>query len=174
MLLLFRGLNKGSPLQRLDLQSNEFGIDGIRSMVPFLTNARNLRTLSIGENSNINTECFRLLVEALHVGGTIKDLLLVRCNIDDITALENYPLPHLKILTLGFNNIRSIPSSMENYTNLEQLNLNSNKLGREGCRSIAKLLEKGGSRLKEIFLAATDTSDEEAVVIANSLKFNTS
>lgn len=57
---------------------------------------------------------------------------------------------------------------------LEQLNLNSNKLGREVCRSIAKLLEKGGSRLKEIFLAATDTSDEEAVVIANSLKFNTS
>jgi hypothetical protein len=63
---------------------------------------------------------------------------------------------------------------LENYANLEQLNLNNNKLGREGCRSIAKLLEKGGSRLNYLELTSNDLGDEEAEILANSLKCNTS
>ena len=34
--LLFRGLAEGGPLKKLNLSHNNLGIDGIRSMVPFL------------------------------------------------------------------------------------------------------------------------------------------
>ena len=77
------------------------------------------------------------------MGGTIESLRLNGCGIDDITALEHYPLPHLRDLDLDHNNIRSLPS-LENYTNLEELHLSNNRIGREGCRSIAKLLQKEG------------------------------
>ena len=162
--LLFRGLAEGGPLKVLDLAENNFGIDGIRSMVPFLTNARNLRTLSIGENSNINTECFSLLVEALHVGGTIEKMLLNSCGVDDITALDQFLLPHIRILDLDYNNV-CIPTSLENYTNLERLYLSSNKIGREGCISIAKLLQKEGLRLRDLRLFSTGMGDDEAEIL---------
>ena len=74
MALLFRGLAEGGPLKDVVLLINEFGIDGIRSMVPFLKKSRNLRKLDISNNRNINTECFRVLVEAFHAGGTIEKL----------------------------------------------------------------------------------------------------
>ena len=141
--LLFRELANGGALRRLDLEITNFGIDGVRSMVPFFKTSRNLTQINISENPNFCTDCFRLLVEALHVSGTIQDLLLNSCNIDDITALEHYPLPHLKILTLASNNIQSL-SSLENYTNLKYLDFEGNKIGKEGCRSLATLLQKDG------------------------------
>jgi len=66
MSLLFRRLSKGGSLVVLDLERDDFGIDGIRSMVPFLKNAHYLTQLKICNNRNITTECFRVLVEALH------------------------------------------------------------------------------------------------------------
>ena len=170
---LFKNWKRAGSLKRLDLSGNEFGIDGIRSMVPFLKNSRNLSKLDISENRNINSECFSLLVEALHAGGSIEILQLCGCNVGDIAALEKCVLPHLKILLLSSNNIRSLPTSLENYTNLEDLYLRNNKIGKEGCRSIAKLLQKEGSRLRELDLADTGMSDEEAEILADSLKHNT-
>ena len=116
---LFRNWTRSESLKKLlDLSSTFFGIVGIRNMVPFLKNSRNLCGLDIGSNNNINTECFRVIVEALHIGGSIDTLRLRDCNIKDITALENYFLPHLQLLNLISNNIRGIPS-LESYANLE-------------------------------------------------------
>ena len=126
-------------MREFSLICNEFGLNGIQSMVPFLKNSRSLTHLNIGNNENINTECFRLLVEALH-GGSIEQLDLNDCEIDDITALEHCTLPHLRVLDLDNNNIKNIPS-LEKYTNLEQLWLGENNIGKEGCREIEKLLQ---------------------------------
>jgi hypothetical protein len=62
---------------------------------------------------------------------------------------------------------------LENYANLEELHLNNNKVGREGCQSIAKLLQKEGSRLKYLDLTSNILGDEAAEILANSLKNNT-
>ena len=171
--LLFQGLSNGGPLKDLNLPNNNFGVDGIRSMMPFLKKSREIRELRISQNRNINTECFRLLTEALQ-GGTIKTLRLWGCRIDDITALDEYSLPHLQFLNFNINNIQSFPTTLDNYTNLERLYLSSNKIGRDGCRSLAKLLQKDGSRLTNLSLDNNDVGDEEAEIFANSLKCNTS
>ena len=175
MSLLFRNWTRSDSLKEVNISGNMIGIVGIRSMVSFLKNARNLRELCIGDNRDTNTECFRVLVEALHSGGgTIEALRLWSDKIEDITALERYPLPHLRYLVLDNNNIRRFPTSLENYTNLEELHLRNNQIGREGFRSIANLLEKDSSRVKYLDLDSTDMCDEDAEVIANSLTYNTS
>ena len=53
--ILFRGLAKDSPLKNIDLERNGLGIDGIRSMVPFLSNARSLTTRLISEKIATST-----------------------------------------------------------------------------------------------------------------------
>ena len=94
--------------------------------------------------------------------------------VGDITALENYPLPHLQCLNLSSNNVQSFPTSLENYyTNLKYLYLCRNKIGRESCMSIARLLEKEGACLKYIDLESNDVGDVEAETLANSLQYNT-
>ena len=121
-------------MEGLDLRDS-----GIRSMAPsFLRNSRNITYLRISENENINTECHRL-IEALHSGGSIDTLRLWNCNIDYITALDLLPLPHLR-----------------------HLNLRSNKIDREGCKSIAKLLQKEGTRLNYRHLDYNDLGDDDA------------
>ena len=155
MSFLFKNLTRAKSLSKLELAGNEFGIVGIQSMVPFLKRAQNISMLEISDNQNINTECFNLLVEALQIGGTIKILWLESCNIDDITALEQYFLPRLRELGLCSNNIQRFPS-LENYTNLEELWLQESTVGIEGCRSIAKLLQKDGSNMEHLHLDSTD------------------
>ena len=173
--LLFQGLANGSPLKELDLSHNNLGVDGVRRMVPFLESARNLRELCLSDNRDTNTECFRLLIKALHAGGGyIQELRLWDGKIEDITSLEHYPLPHLKVLYLSKNNIHSLPTSLENYTNLEELHLSNNQIGNEGCRSIAKLLQKEGTHLNLLNLYSNDLGDEDAETLADSLKYNTS
>ena len=174
MSLLFRNWTMGRSLSRLDLEGNEFGVDGVRSMVPFLNNARNLITLHMNNNDNINTACFILMVEALHAaGGSIEELILNQCNIDDITALEHYLLPRLTSLDLDHNNVQSMPSSLENYLKLEQLWLEGSSIGREGFKMIAKLLQNDGSFLKSLDLRSNNMDDLDAETLVNSLKCNT-
>ena len=59
---LFSELVKSS-VERLDIDGNEFGIEGVRSMIPFLSNSP-LYTLfmSFSRNNNINSEWFEVLV----------------------------------------------------------------------------------------------------------------
>ena len=126
--LLFKYLKRARSLTTLDLAANEFGLNGIQSMVPVLKNS--LTKLNIGGNDNINTKCFRLVVEALY-GGSIEDLNLSDCKIDDIMALEHYTLPNLQLLNVNNNSIHII-LSLEKSTNLERLWLEGNTIGKEG------------------------------------------
>ena len=98
---LFSGLRSSTSLGWLDLDTNEFGIEGVRSMIPFLQNCP-LSTLFMGRNTNINTECFEILVSALD-GKSIKELYFYNNNITDITALNRYNLPKLQTVNLNGN-----------------------------------------------------------------------
>ena len=151
MSALFRGLTKSNSIYILDLMENNFGLDGVRCMIPFLENSPQLNSLLFGRNANINTECFELLVRTLNgIDRSGEDLYFSGCNIEDISALKVYALPHLRNLYLRGNNI-----------------------GRDGCMVIANLLQQKGSMLTNLDLRDIGMGDDEAESIATSLKHNT-
>ena len=117
-------------------------------MIPFLEKSQKLVAINVGGDKNINSEYFRLIVEALD-GGFIRMLRSGGCAIDNISALEQCILPHLEVLNLENNYIESIPS-LEEYTNLIELSLKVNNTGMEGCRSLILLLES--THLTDLFL----------------------
>ncbi|KAK2859707.1 hypothetical protein Q5P01_004327 [Channa striata] len=49
------------------------------------------------------------------------------------------PLKHLRILTLGQNQLSSVPAAIRNLPKLEELSLNSNNINRLGCDDFANL-----------------------------------
>lgn len=171
MLILFNNLVVSSSLKRLDLSWNEFGLNGVQSMVLFLRNSPNLTLLNLYNNHNIDTDCFRLIVEALD-GSSVERLNFGCCGISDITALANCDLPHLKEIYFRENSICRIPS-LENYTSLESLDVGKNKIGNAGCREFAKLLANNSSSLDQMKLHHNAISNEGAEIIADSLKHNT-
>ena len=148
--LLFRGLSKSSSIELIDLSHNDLGVNGIRSMLPFLKNTPNLGNIYLNGNDGICTEGFELVICALNGSSSMEELWFDECNIEDISALNTYTLPNLRILDLGHNDI-----------------------GREGCIIIANLLQKEASTLKNLYLDSTDMGDEGAEILANSLKHNT-
>jgi len=152
MTSLFGELTSSSSLERLQIgiyagRSNEFGIVGVRSMIPFLQNSPKLKNLCMG-NNNIDTECFETLISILH-DKDITELGVPNCPyITDISALDN-----------------TLP-------NLQKLNLSCYNIGREGIRTISSLLQKEGSNLTHLFLQDVGIDDEGAEMIASSLKHN--
>jgi len=149
MAVLFGELVSSRSLERLDADDNEFGIDGVQRIVPFLQNSPNLSFLYFGGNRRIDTECFELVLSALNEKA-VRELYFYGCNITDITALDRYSLP-----------------------NLQQLILNGNKIGGEGCIAISNLLQKEGSTLATLRLRDMNMGDDGAKIIAASLKHNT-
>ena len=171
---IFRRLSQGHQvLEELHLIENQIGPNGIRSMVPFLKNSQQLSNLDLSCNRNIKTEGFEVLINALD-GGLIEELNLWKCKIEDISVLGNCTLSHLRDLELQNNNIRSMGSisTLQNYTNLERLDLEGNNVGIDGCRTIAKLLQNEDSRLETLDLASNKIDDDGAEILATSLKHN--
>ena len=150
MAALFSRLTKSASIRRFNLMNNEFGMDGVRSMVPFLENAPHLEQLLMNCNNNVGTECFEMLISALNRSSSMEELRFNQCNIADISALNTYTLPNLRLLTLNGNNI-----------------------GRDGCNVVSNLLQKEDSSLIELDLVSTGMGDDEAEIIASSLKHNT-
>ena len=149
MSILFGELTNSRSLQTLNIIDNDFGVEGVRSMVPFLNSSPQLTKLTLRYNNEIDTECFDLVVSSLH-NTCIQELSFMECNITNISSLETYSL-----------------------SNLQKLNLNGNEIGRKGCIIISNLLQKEGSALTELDLLETDIDDEGAEILAASLKNNT-
>ena len=147
---LFRGLTKSSSIEVLDLMRNTIGINTMRSMVPFLKNSPNLSTLRMSRNSAIGSEGFEIAMQSLNGSAAMEELYFAACNIEDVSSLETYPLSNLRSLSLGYNPI-----------------------GREGCITIANLLQKEDSNLTSLSLIDVGMGDDEAEIIAASLKYNT-
>ena len=153
MASFFYELTYSTSLKELYLCGNSFGIEGVQSMIPFLTDT-NLSYINLARN-NINTDCFELLVQTMH-GRPSGDrtfefhLNISECGITNISALDTYTLQ-----------------------NIQQLNLSDNNIGREGCITISNLLQQEGSNLIYLDLENTGMGDEEAELLATSLKHNT-
>ena len=147
MALLFSGLVE-SQLKDIDIRDNLLGVEGVRSMVPFLQNSPNLSVIYFIGNHNFNSECFDVLVSTLHNKG-VEKLYFENCNVTNISALETYNLP-----------------------NLQHLNLEGNIIGRDGCRILSSVLQRDDTSLKYLYLDNTGIDDDGAELLANSLKLN--
>ena len=95
MSFLFRGLNRSSSIKNMNLYDNGFGVAGIRSMVPFLQNANNLKYLFLYDN-NIQSEGFNLLFRAL-CDSPIEKLQCNRCDIESIEVGIDHIPKNLKV-----------------------------------------------------------------------------
>ena len=138
-------------MKQLILGDNAFSIEGVRVMVPFLRNAAKLECLDVGDNNNLDTECFELLVSTCSGSPTLNYLDVRDCNITDISALERFSLSsRLAVLHVGGNNI-----------------------GRQGFNILSNLLQQEGSVLKAIGLSNAGVGDDETEMLANSLKHRT-
>jgi len=149
MALLFSELVESTSLERLYIGNNRFGIDGVRSLVPFLRNSLIISTISLGRNHNFNNECFEVVVSTVP---RVKKLFFNYCNITNISSLETNNLPSLQSLSLA-----------------------GNIIGQEGCITLSNLLQRKGTRyrLEDLNLDATGIDDVGAELLATSLKHNT-
>jgi len=148
--LLFRELvSTSSKFKFLHITGSSFGIDGLRCMVPLLQNSERLLYINFNNNNNLNSECFELLIKTIR-GRQVRKLFLQRCSIEHISVLETHtPL------------------------NLLTLHLENNNIGREGCVTLSKMLQKEGTKLAELYLNSTGIGDEGAEVLGASLRNNT-
>ena len=149
MSFFFRGLTRSSSIKEFSLCNNHFGIAGVRSMVPFLKNATNLKDLALNDN-NIQSEGFNMMFRALR-DSPIERLQCGRCGIEYIEIDTNH-----------------IPRS------LTRLHLSRNKISIDGCLEVAKLLQGRDAALKILDLDHNQIDDDGVEIMVNTLQQNKS
>ena len=98
MAFFCRGLTRSSSIIELDLFENGLSAAAVRSMVPFLQNATNLKELHL-DNNNIQTEGFNIMFRAFR-DSPIETLLCNDCGIESIEIENDYFPKHLVHLGL--------------------------------------------------------------------------
>ena len=144
---LFRGLTRSSSINEMNLISNGFSVDGLRSMVPFLQNSNKLMNLCLDGN-NLKSEGFNLLCRALR-DSPIEYLHCNRCDIESIEIDSDH-----------------IPN------NLATLFLSSNRIN--SCRGLANLLQGRDSTLRFLNLNNNKIDDEGVAILVDALQSNKS
>jgi len=148
--LFFQGLTRSNTLKRINLINNGIGVSGIQSMIPFLSNS-NLVSLCVeGFLNDIKPEGFSLLFQALH-NRPIERLHCNACSLDSIKIDSNIIPRYLKVLSLAGSYIDA-----------------------EGCREVAKLLQKKDPTLISLHLNGNKIDDEGVSVLVSALQNNTS
>ena len=146
--LFFQGLTRSNTITAINLLNNGIGVSGIQSMIPFLSNS-NLVSLCLSLNE-IKPEGFSLLFQALH-NSPIEQLHCNACSLDSIEIDSNIIPRYLKRLALAGNCIDA-----------------------EGCREVAKLLQKQDPTLISLNLNGNKIDDEGILVLVSALQNNTS
>ena len=149
MSFLFRGLTGSSSIQDMNLFRNELSVAGVRSMVPFLQSANNLKYLDIDGN-NIQSEGFNVLLRALS-DSPIETLNCNNCGIESIEIDIEHTPRHLKSLELSENSINA-----------------------DGCGQLTKLLQGGDATLETLSLWENKIDDNGVEILVDALQSNTS
>lgn len=79
---LSQGLTGSNSINAVYFANNDFGLEGVQSMVPFLQNAVNLKKVDVSHN-NIGSEGFKLLMRALS-NSPIRILYCWNCVIESV------------------------------------------------------------------------------------------
>lgn len=133
-------------LENLYLSDNWLRQDGIQGLMTSLQDS-NVTWLDIGGN-NVTSEGFSLLFEALR-NSSIEDLVCKRCGLASI-AIDGSFIPQ----------------------NLLFLHFCDNGIDADGCREIAKLLQRRDSALLGLFLRRNKIDDDGLATITRALQNN--
>eukprot|EP00985_Skeletonema_marinoi_P004786 scaffold2079_cov142-Skeletonema_marinoi.AAC.5 len=146
---LCRGLTRSASITIMHFNENGLSATGVRSMVPFLQNANNLKDLYL-DNNNIKSEGFNAMFRALR-DSPIEMLHCDSCGIGSIDVDTEH-----------------IPK------NLKSLHLNDNIINTDGCRGLAKLLQGGDATLTNLHLYNNKIDDNGMGILVDALQNNTS
>ena len=149
MSFLFRGLTRSRSVETLNLDVTGFGVAGVRSMMPFLQNTNSLIELYLSRN-NIQSEGFNMMFRALS-DSPIYRLHCSNCGIESIEIEIGHTPRHLEYLTLEDNDINA-----------------------DGCRELAKLLQRGDATLNLLYLQRNKIDDDGVEILVGALINNTS
>ena len=149
MSFLFRGLTRSSSITKLDLDCNNLTVAGVSNIVPFLQNAVSLTDLNLSGN-NIQSEGFNVMFRALS-DGPIERLHCNDCGIESIEIVIGYTPRHL-----------------------DYLDLEDNLINADGCRQLAKLLQRGDATLNHLALGNNKIDDDGVGILVGALINNTS
>jgi hypothetical protein len=148
---LFRRLMGSNTIKKIYMCNNHFGIQGLRSMVPFLQHVTYLNTLDISGN-NIGSEGFAVLWRGLR-RSPIRHLICNMCGIESIEIDRYYGR-------------KCGPRIIESF------GLDSNFINCDGVREIIKLLHTGG-RMTHLSLCNNRIGNEGVAALAEALKNDT-
>ncbi len=149
MSFFFRGLTRSSSIYDMGFYGSELSVAAVRSMVPFLQNARHLTQLDLDDN-NLQSEGFNVLLRALR-DSPIETLRCGRCDIESPEIDTNH-----------------IPR------NLKELHLDGNIINADGCRELAKLLQRGDANLELLCLHRNKIDDDGVDILVGALQNNVS
>ncbi len=118
-------------------------------MVPFLQNASNLKKLNLNE-SILKSQGFNVLLRSLQ-NSPVEELCCKGCGISSIEIDTQYVPRNLKLLMLSENAINA-----------------------DGCRELAKLLQRRNTTLGGLYLSRNKIDDEGVEILVGALQNNTS
>ena len=133
--LLFQGLTRSDSIEDVSLRNHGFGLDGLRSMVPFLQNSNSLWRLELNDN-HLRPQGFRLLLHALRYS-PVEQLECDNCGLDSFEIEANAFPKELEILTLqdngfGVDGLRCLVPLLQNSSYLISLDVSGNNITPEG------------------------------------------
>ncbi len=146
---LFRGLTHSITMEMLWLYNNQLSMVGVRSMVPFLESTNNIRHLDLDDNF-IGSEGFNTLLGALR-DSPIEGMHCCGCGVVSI-EIDNENVPK----------------------QLKKLWLRRNFIIADGCRGLAKLLQRTDSTLTLLDVEDNKIDDDGVEILVDALRNNTS
>jgi len=150
MSIFFKAACNNESVRSLNLANNTLGVNGITSLASFLKRNQRLETLNLSGCATMRNEGFELLVKALHES-PIRELNVTDCGISNISALKDVSLP-----------------------NLTHLQLSSNNIGLDGCKTLSKWLRTTNTdELRTLHLQNGQINDGGAKILSLALSGNT-
>mmetsp|Transcript_14076 Transcript_14076/g.21776 ORF Transcript_14076/g.21776 Transcript_14076/m.21776 type:complete len:228 (-) Transcript_14076:701-1384(-) len=146
---LFRGLTHSITMEMLWLYNNQLSMVGVRNMVPFLESTNNLRHLDLDDNF-IRSEGFNTLL------GALRD-----------SPIEGMHCCGYGVVSIEIDN-ENVPKQ------LKKLWLRRNFIIADGCRGLAKLLQRTDSTLTLLDVEDNKIDDDGVEILVDALRNNTS
>lgn len=145
-------VRQGCGLRRLHLTGNRIGTEGVKELIGAITDVES------GNGAAVNNTTSHAAVASGGDGSSAG-------------AVAPPPFPSQQLAVSSGGSIASASTTQAQMYGVQELFLGGTGMGREGCIAVARLLETSKS-LRVLSLANCDLTDEDAIILAESIKRN--
>ena len=146
-------VRQGCGLRRLHLTGNRIGTEGVKELIGAITDVE-----SGNNGAAVNNNTSHATVASGGDGSSAG-------------AVAPPPFPSQQLAASSGGSIASASTTQAQLYGVQELFLGGTGMGREGCIAVARLLETSKS-LRVLSLANCDLTDEDAIILAESIKRN--